>query len=193
MLYFQPRRTKVANRKYGPEILKQIENYYLEGLCSREIHELVGISQKVIQKIAKREGYKIPPQGGPGGERAGQWKGGKTIDKNGYVLIHKPGHPSCNSGGYVREHRLVMEGILGRYLTREEVVHHKDGNKMNNNPDNLQVYANNGLHLAEDLPGRPHNVSPENRKKLSELMRKRRTKVFPSPDSLGKDGLQSPE
>jgi len=48
--------------------------------------------------------------------------------------------------GYVREQRLVMEAKLGRYLTPEEVVHHIDGDKENNDPDNLMLFANNGEH-----------------------------------------------
>ena len=36
-------------------------------------------------------------------------------------------------------HRYIMETILGRELESNEVVHHKDGNKLNNNPDNLML------------------------------------------------------
>jgi hypothetical protein len=39
-----------------------------------------------------------------------------------------------------------MEAKLGRYLTPEEVVHHIDGDKENNDPDNLMLFANNGEH-----------------------------------------------
>ena len=41
--------------------------------------------------------------------------------------------------GYVRLHRLMIEAKLGRYLERDEVVHHKDGNTFNNAPANLEV------------------------------------------------------
>jgi hypothetical protein len=49
------------------------------------------------------------------------------------------------------EHRAVMEKILDRKLTEKEVVHHKDGNKSNNSPENLELYASNGDHLREHL------------------------------------------
>lgn len=39
------------------------------------------------------------------------------------------------------EHRVVMEVKLGRKLTRKEVVHHKDGDGLNNNPLNLEVMS----------------------------------------------------
>ena len=70
------------------------------------------------------------------GNRPHNWKGGRTIHK-GYINIYKPNHPRTSSTGYVSEHRLVMEQHLGRYLERHELVHHKDGNKQNNNILNL--------------------------------------------------------
>lgn len=41
--------------------------------------------------------------------------------------------------GHYREHRRVMERFLGRPLLDTEVVHHKDRNKLNNDPANLAV------------------------------------------------------
>ncbi len=39
----------------------------------------------------------------------------------------------------VRIHRFLMEKLLGRKLDRNECVHHKDGNKLNNSIENLEV------------------------------------------------------
>ena len=56
-----------------------------------------------------------------------------------YKLIHKPNHPNSTKAGYVREHRLKMEEKLGRYLKPTEVVHHIDGNSLNNSIGNLEI------------------------------------------------------
>lgn len=56
---------------------------------------------------------------------------------NGYVFVYNPSHPKANNAGYVREHILVMEKHLGRYLSPEEVVHHIDFNRKNNDLCNL--------------------------------------------------------
>ena len=45
------------------------------------------------------------------------------------------------NGRKIDEHRYVMECHLGRKLSRNEVVHHKDGNKRNNNIDNLELVS----------------------------------------------------
>jgi len=58
-----------------------------------------------------------------------------------YILIFKPGHPHCTKAGYVREHRLVMEKKLGRYLEKGEIVHHKDDDSENNTIDNLELMS----------------------------------------------------
>lgn len=49
------------------------------------------------------------------------------------------------------EHRVVMEKILYRKLLSTEIVHHKDGNKRNNNPENLELYSNNADHIRDHL------------------------------------------
>ena len=57
------------------------------------------------------------------GKRSSNWKGGRKIN-NGYVLLHKPEHPSSDPHGYVYEHRVVMEEYLGRYPSgfKKEII-----------------------------------------------------------------------
>lgn len=61
--------------------------------------------------------------------------------KLGYWFRYRPEHPAANSRGYVLEHRLVMEVVLGRFLTPDEAVHHRDCDKGNNTHENLQVMS----------------------------------------------------
>jgi len=75
-----------------------------------------------------------------------RWNGGVYI-RHGYIFILSPKHPNANNHGYIRKHRLVMEKLLGRRLKNEEVVHHIDGNKKNNNPNNLMLFPNNSIHI----------------------------------------------
>lgn len=63
-----------------------------------------------------------------------------------YKVITKHGHPNAQGRGTIFEHVFVMSEMLGRPLTALEVVHHKDKNKKNNHPDNLQLFATDALH-----------------------------------------------
>lgn len=87
----------------------------------------------------------------PKGNKAVNWKGGK-INNCYYWYIHKPNHPFSNSMGYIAEHRLIMEKKIGRYLTKQEVVHHIDGNRKNNKLSNLKLFANDGEHMKIGHP-----------------------------------------
>ena len=74
-----------------------------------------------------------------------KWRGGITT-YDGYIYRYFPQHPQAIKKGYVAQHRLVMESIIGRFLLPEESVHHIDGNKENNSPENLMLMENEGKH-----------------------------------------------
>lgn len=79
------------------------------------------------------------------------WKGGTTIC-HGYLLIHMPSHPMANAKNYVYVHRMLMADKIGRILTKEDIVHHINGNTLDNRIDNLELLTeseHNGLHGVE--------------------------------------------
>lgn len=59
----------------------------------------------------------------------------------GYVYLLKPNHPNANTKGYVREHAFVMSKIKGRPMREKETVHHKNGIRNDNRPENLELWA----------------------------------------------------
>lgn len=67
---------------------------------------------------------------GNSGANNNGWKGGKTIDHQGYVKLSVGGRT-------IREHRYIFEKILGRRLTPKEVVHHINNKKIDNRPENI--------------------------------------------------------
>lgn len=65
---------------------------------------------------------------------------------NGYNMIYMPQHHRANKDGFVYEHIVVAEEKLGRLLYDEEVVHHINHIRNDNNPDNLMVFATKSDH-----------------------------------------------
>jgi hypothetical protein len=61
-------------------------------------------------------------------------KGSGTLNRDGYRLI-------SHNGKQVLEHRVVMAEHIGRPLTRDENVHHLDGDRTNNRLDNLELWS----------------------------------------------------
>jgi hypothetical protein len=61
----------------------------------------------------------------------------------GYIYEYAPDHPLTKGQHYryMLQHRLVMERALGRYLEPWEQVHHKNGNRADNRPENLELWV----------------------------------------------------
>ncbi len=80
------------------------------------------------------------------------WNIRKIVKKGDYLYAVVPEHPKAIRFGYVLAHRIVMENHLNRLLEDNEEVHHKDRNKHNNDPENLEVLSKEEhikLHIKE--------------------------------------------
>ena len=77
-----------------------------------------------------------------------EYEGHKVITTNDYYDVYYPQHPKARENGSVMLHILVAEKMLGRNLTEQEVIHHIDGNRKNNNENNLMVFATQSDHIS---------------------------------------------
>jgi len=112
-------------------------------VCGREF--LFSVYRSGAMQCSQSCGQKAFNKANPArfrGDNSKRWKGGKQT-RHGYMFIHQPEHPSCqgNKRAYVAEHRLVMEKMIGRYLTSDEQVHHKNGVRSDNRPENLELWV----------------------------------------------------
>lgn len=101
--------------------------------------------KKLSESARKRTGSKNP-----------NWKGG-IVNFTGRVLIYCPNHPNpnyCNT--HVFRYRLVMEEHLGRYLDKNEIVHHTNGIVDDDRVENLQIMTQSEharLHFTKTKKG----------------------------------------
>jgi len=78
--------------------------------------------------------------------------GHKKKKTDGYIMVYFPDHPCSNKDGYIMEHILVMECILGRHLNENEVVHHINHKRDDNRKENLMLMTASehmSLHMKE--------------------------------------------
>ncbi|MGO9374045.1 MAG: HNH endonuclease [Syntrophobacteraceae bacterium] len=83
--------------------------------------------------------------GSPHGELNPSWKGGSRVDSQGYKEILLREHSRAQSNGYVGEHILVAEKVLGKPLPERAQVHHHNGDKTDNY-GNLVICQDDAYH-----------------------------------------------
>ena len=125
-----------------PWILSKGEGKYCSRACRNRAHPL-------------KDGSNFPPP--KFGADNPSWKGGVTYwRKKGnykpikYVRCPSEFLPMARKDGYVMEHRLIVAQMMGRCLTREEVVHHRNHDPHDNRRENLELFPNNGAHKREE-------------------------------------------
>lgn len=146
-------------------------------LQHHKIAALLGVSSDTVAQCCKDYGLKTQRTGPRSGSEHTGWKGGRKVVK-GYVYLYAPDHPNCTKQGYVAEHRLAMEKKLGRYLTRQEVVHHKNEISDDNKPKNLDVFPDNAAHLQATRSGRVPNWTAEGLERMEQGLRKRTSQIL---------------
>lgn len=134
-----------AARRFSTAEIEDIRRRWHTDEPRLRIAKTLNISPPTLNRILKEIG-EDPRRKMPKGKTHSQWKGGRIIDDSGYVSIHPStvDHPEIaeamvNQIGYVREHRYVVACQVGRPLRRDESVHHINGVKSDNRPENLQL------------------------------------------------------
>lgn len=114
--------------------------------CKKEFLKYPNDIKKTKHNFCSRQCfYKSPersPNLGKKGKYSSGWKGGCLYER-GYKMVIAQNHPKAVSKGgglkYIREHRLIMENHIGRYLEDNEVVHHINGDISDNRIENLSL------------------------------------------------------
>lgn len=114
----------LKGRRAGKEIPCEV--------CSEMMYVTEKSTKRFCSYKCSNEAKKGPKSDGPGS---------KLLRSDGYIAVYYPAHHDSNRSRYILEHRLVAEQKYGRRILKTEHVHHIDGNKLNNHPDNLEVIS----------------------------------------------------
>jgi len=131
-----------------------LEKLYIEQqLPAVFIGEYLGINPKTIRRLL--EDYSIPIRNMAEVNRISSpkrlrdkdghgrnWRGGTTRNTHGYILEYAPEHPRANQSSYVYQHILVWERTYNKSLPKGWVIHHLNGIRDDNRPQNLAGMSN---------------------------------------------------
>jgi transposase len=114
--------------------------YVVEKLSQRDIQKKFGVCLKTVRKLLKKNNIQIR-YGSEAIRFSHQTKPRRGPNGNGYTILdgYKLLVMKNNKRPYYPEHRYIMEQHIGRKLKKNEVVHHIDGDTLNNDINNLKL------------------------------------------------------
>lgn len=130
------------------KVVKRFESFVL-GFCRCGCGTEIKIKGEKTHYLIRY--IRTHAQRGRKGRSSNGYKNGISY-RGDYKLLFRPHHKYIFGGGYVLEHRYIIELQLGRYLTKTEVVHHKDKNPKNNDLSNLELLDSQGNHMSIHNP-----------------------------------------
>jgi len=124
------------------------ERFVRYGNLKRMKSELcISCSAKKTTSIVNQLGYRNLPVG----KESHLFKKGYTLNDSGYkiVSLHQqhPFRKMADKNGRCRLHRLIYAEYINRPLEKFEIIHHKNGNKLDNNIKNLELIKDRISHL----------------------------------------------
>jgi tRNA splicing endonuclease len=111
---------------------EQAISLYESGFSLEQVASNYGVTRQAMHEALKRRGVVFRPQLRFGKDNHFYRGGGRKKTEDGYIKL-------LINGRWRFEHRVVMECQLGRSLKSDEVVHHLNGVKDDNRPENLEI------------------------------------------------------
>ena len=116
-----PRKDTNKGLKHSKEVCERIS----------QIHKGKSVTAETREKISKSHKGVYRNKSEFGGHRKQR--------TDGYISVYAPNHEKATKDGYVMEHILIAEKHIGRQLTENEEVHHKNKIRNDNRIENLMV------------------------------------------------------